>query len=122
MENKYIPCGGCGATDPKNRCIGCFHPFTDETYPGSEYQELFNYVSENHNVNLLQSEMNDLIHLVHKFHPKTVIIDFIRDIAINWDCDEDGHKHNTGCRKCSAAELLYDLTKQPTENEKQTQP
>jgi hypothetical protein len=40
-----------------------------------------------------------------------VIMEFIRDVAENWDCDEDGHKYNTGCRKCSAAELLYDLTK-----------
>lgn len=27
MENKYTPCGGCGATEPIQRCIGCFHPF-----------------------------------------------------------------------------------------------
>lgn len=39
------------------------------------------------------------------------VLDFIRDIAKNWDCDEDGHKYNTGCRKCSASELLYDLTR-----------
>lgn len=39
------------------------------------------------------------------------LLDFIRDLATNWDCDEDGHKNNTGCRKCSASELLYDLTR-----------
>jgi hypothetical protein len=27
MEKKYTPCGGCGATEPIQRCIGCFHPF-----------------------------------------------------------------------------------------------
>jgi hypothetical protein len=26
-QSKYTPCGGCGATDPMQRCIGCFHPF-----------------------------------------------------------------------------------------------
>jgi hypothetical protein len=32
MENKkqYIPCGGCGAQTPLERCIGCRHPFTKE--------------------------------------------------------------------------------------------
>lgn len=39
------------------------------------------------------------------------LLDFIRDVATNWDCDVDGHKYNTGCRKCSASELLYDLTR-----------
>jgi hypothetical protein len=27
QEVKYNPCGGCGATEPIQRCIGCFHPF-----------------------------------------------------------------------------------------------
>lgn len=26
-----IPCGGCGATDPRDRCIGCGHEFFPET-------------------------------------------------------------------------------------------
>lgn len=26
-EKKYTPCGGCGATDPIQRCLGCAHPF-----------------------------------------------------------------------------------------------
>lgn len=43
------------------------------------------------------------------------VIDFIRDIAQNWDCDEDGHKYNTGCRKCSASELYFELSKQQKE-------
>lgn len=24
------PCGGCGETDPRKRCLGCFHCFTDD--------------------------------------------------------------------------------------------
>jgi hypothetical protein len=34
MEKEYIPCGGCGATEPIQRCIGCFHPF--ESTPKAE--------------------------------------------------------------------------------------
>lgn len=34
-DKQYIPCGGCGATDPIDRCIGCFHPFE----PGEEYPQ-----------------------------------------------------------------------------------
>jgi hypothetical protein len=26
-EPTYTPCGGCGATKPSQRCIGCLHPF-----------------------------------------------------------------------------------------------
>lgn len=26
-EDWYLPCGGCGARKPIERCIGCFHPF-----------------------------------------------------------------------------------------------
>ena len=29
MSNEsYVPCGGCGATHPNERCINCFHDFT----------------------------------------------------------------------------------------------
>jgi|ERR1044072_4483433 hypothetical protein len=36
METKkYTPCGGCGATDPIDRCIGCFHPF-EKPHRGSD--------------------------------------------------------------------------------------
>ena len=27
MEQEYAPCGGCGATHPKQRCLGCMHQF-----------------------------------------------------------------------------------------------
>jgi hypothetical protein len=27
VREDYIPCGGCGATHPKDRCVNCFHPF-----------------------------------------------------------------------------------------------
>lgn len=26
-EKLYVPCGGCGAETPKDRCLGCFHSF-----------------------------------------------------------------------------------------------
>lgn len=28
FEQKYATCGGCGATDPEQRCIGCRHDFS----------------------------------------------------------------------------------------------
>lgn len=31
------------------------------------------------------------------------------DVRDSWDCDEDGHKYNTGCRKCDADNLLKEL-------------
>lgn len=33
VENEiisYKPCGGCGATNPRERCINCFHDFGDK--------------------------------------------------------------------------------------------
>ena len=32
-----------------------------------------------------------------------------RDLAENFDCDSDGHRYNTYCRKCEAAEHLKEL-------------
>ena len=29
----YRSCGGCGATDPSQRCIGCLHSFFDSDWP-----------------------------------------------------------------------------------------
>ena len=41
MESKtYTPCGGCGAETPKDRCIGCFHPF--EPFFRKEFIEWLN--------------------------------------------------------------------------------
>lgn len=41
---KYIPCGGCGAETPLDRCIGCLHPFTEEEkkepFTASKYTEV----------------------------------------------------------------------------------
>jgi N6-adenosine-specific RNA methylase IME4 len=31
---------------------------------------------------------------------------FARDVRDNWDCDSDGHRYDTGCRCCKAAELV----------------
>lgn len=41
-----------------------------ETYPGVEYQQLFDYLYDNHGLTLLQSEMSDIIYLVHKYFPE----------------------------------------------------
>lgn len=27
------PCGGCGETNPRRRCLGCMHPFTPDDWP-----------------------------------------------------------------------------------------
>jgi hypothetical protein len=27
LPPKYTPCGGCGADNPNDRCINCFHDF-----------------------------------------------------------------------------------------------
>lgn len=41
-----------------------------EQYPDKEYQDLFDYIHHEHGVILLQSEVSDLIRIVHKFHPQ----------------------------------------------------
>jgi hypothetical protein len=42
--------------------------------------------------------------------PVTIaIFDFIKDCAENWDHDTDGHRYDTGCRKCEAKSLYADL-------------
>lgn len=33
---------------------------------------------------------------------------FVRDVRDNYDCDDDGHKYNTGCRCCAARQLMGD--------------
>lgn len=35
-----------------------------------------------------------------------IILDFIRDMATNYDCDGDAHKYSTKCRVCEAREIL----------------
>ncbi|QIG76939.1 hypothetical protein EVC30_110 [Rhizobium phage RHph_Y1_11] len=32
-EHRYQPCGGCGASDPMDRCVGCFHIFIPGDWP-----------------------------------------------------------------------------------------
>lgn len=33
----FTACGGCGASNPKERCLGCFHDFGgNSTTPGSQ--------------------------------------------------------------------------------------
>lgn len=29
LEKTYVPCGGCGAETPADRCMGCLHDFTN---------------------------------------------------------------------------------------------
>jgi hypothetical protein len=41
--------------------------------------------------------------------PITDLVYFIKDIASNYDCDEDAHRYNTICRQCSAQELIKRL-------------
>lgn len=38
-------------------------------HPGSSYQNLFDYLTKEHGLTLLQGEMDDLISMVYKFHP-----------------------------------------------------
>lgn len=38
--------------------------------------------------------------------------EFVRDCRDNWDCDEDGHTHGTGCRACAAKALLCSQSKE----------
>ena len=35
-------------------------------YPGSDYQELFNHLHDEHDLILLESQMQDIIHIVNK--------------------------------------------------------
>lgn len=35
-------------------------------YPGSDYQELFNHLHNEHGLILLESQMQDIIHIVNK--------------------------------------------------------
>ena len=39
------------------------------------------------------------------------LLSFVNDVAHNFDCDEDGHKYQTGCRACNANELLMKYEK-----------
>jgi hypothetical protein len=32
--------------------------------------------------------------------------DFVRNCVVSYDCDEDAHTYDTGCRACTAQALL----------------
>ena len=34
------------------------------------------------------------------------VMEFVRDVATNYDHDEDAHKYHTPCRECGAKKLL----------------
>jgi len=40
MQTNFIPCGGCGAEHPNERCIGCFHDFGELAVAQSRFAEL----------------------------------------------------------------------------------
>jgi hypothetical protein len=40
-----------------------------------------------------------------------LLIDFVKDCANNWDCDNDSHKYNTPCRMCDAQKVLEQFKK-----------
>lgn len=37
------------------------------------------------------------------------IVEFVRDVATNWDHDGDAHRYGTSCRVCDAAALFKKL-------------
>ena len=37
---------------------------------------------------------------------EALALEFVRDCAENWDCDEDSHKYNTPCRMCEAMKIM----------------
>jgi len=38
--------------------------------------------------------------------PINELLDFVKDIQDNYDCDSDAHKYDTRCRTCEAEKLL----------------
>jgi len=47
-------------------------------YPGSDYQELFNHMSEEHGLTLLESEMDEIIHISGRYLDKNPIQNITR--------------------------------------------
>jgi hypothetical protein len=37
------------------------------------------------------------------------LVDYVRDMRDNYDCDADSHRYNTPCRVCEARELLESI-------------
>lgn len=68
-------------------------------YPGSSYQNLFNYLHEEHGLTLLQGQMDDLINVVHKLHPAGAALP-ADDAVQNW-FEENIDK------ECSASSAVY---------------
>jgi|ERR1044072_2708636 hypothetical protein len=136
MQNKQNPCGGCGAGHPDDRCIGRGHIF--EPIPEAPKECDLQKVKEDINNGYPNTpEMNLILRIVANWGnavempkmegwvkeyagavriPVTIaIFDFIKDCAENWDHDTDGHKYDTGCRKCEAKSLYEDLKKKKEE-------
>lgn len=56
-----------------------------EYYPGISYQELFNFMFDNHNLLLSNSQMDDLITVIHRYYTHPLALsqeraDFIREV------------------------------------------
>lgn len=45
----------------------------EEYFPGIEYQELFNHLSEHHDLTCTQSEMDEIINITKKFNQKQAV-------------------------------------------------
>lgn len=44
-----------------------------------------------------------------KKEERDMLLDFVKDIATNYDCDIDTHRYNTSCRCCDANNILSKL-------------
>jgi hypothetical protein len=42
---------------------------------------------------------------------EALAVEFVRDCAKNWDCDEDSHRYGTPCRMCEAEKIMEELNK-----------
>lgn len=53
-------------SEVKNKWLQDVSEWKKKLYPGVEYQELFDYMSENYNLTLLKGEMDEIINIVKR--------------------------------------------------------
>lgn len=53
--------------------------------------------------------LDDLKLLEEKLVSMGLLREFVEDVATNWDCDDDQHKHGTRCRVCVAESIVRTL-------------
>lgn len=46
------------------------------------------------------------------FAGSSEMYDALKDIADNWDHDEDGHRYGTGCRCCKAQDVIDKINRE----------